>query len=227
MSLFGCSNGATTKNIMTDADIEKNFKMERVANGYSIKEYIGVGENVFIPKKYKGYTINKISKEAFASKEFVEKIDIPSSVEEIGERAFSRCSSLREVVLYDGTKIIGDYAFAGSGLETIKLPSSIENISDGAFSDCRSMKSLTLNEGLKKIGKYAFNYVSISEITIPRSVDSIGEHAFQGITLKKINCKLSRSYVYENKEPFSGLFYSRRNEDWEWITELDERVNFI
>ena len=46
--------------------------------------------------------------------------------------------SLREVVLYDGTKIIGDYAFAGSGLETIKLPSSIENISDGAFSDCRS-----------------------------------------------------------------------------------------
>ena len=50
MSLFGCSNGATTKNIMTDADIEKNFKMERVANGYSIKEYISVGKNVFIPK---------------------------------------------------------------------------------------------------------------------------------------------------------------------------------
>ena len=89
------------------------------------------------------------------------------------------------------------------------------------------VKSLTLNEGLKKIGKYVFNYVSISEITIPRSVDSIGEHAFQGITLKRINCKLSRSYVYENKKSFSGLFYSRRNEDWEWITELDERVNFI
>ena len=206
MSLFGCSNGATTKKIMTDADIEKNFKMERVANGYSIKEYIGVGENVNIPTKYKGYPINRISEGAFMFKKYIEKVNIPNSVEEIQSHAFNQCTNLREVAFGNGIKIIGT----------------------NAFYYCENLKTITLNQGLEKIGAAAFCGTSISEIIIPSSVKSIEGEAFYNCeSLQRINCQFSRSYLNNNKKSFKGLFRFYKDYDDEWHEEIDRRVNFI
>ena len=70
--------------------------------------------------------------------EKLETVTLPSSLEVIGEYAFSGCSSLRgELTLPDSLKRIEQYAFNGcSELESIHFPaaSSLEVIGEYAFS---------------------------------------------------------------------------------------------
>ena len=153
ISFFGCGK-STTRNSskdkkMSDSEIEKNFKMKRIEGGYSIKEYIGESANVYIPRKYKGYTIKKIEEEAFAGMKFLEKVEVASSIEEISSEAFKDCEALKTVTLKEGLKKIGYRAFHNASIETITIPSTVEYVN--GFDGCKNLKTVTLKEGLKKI----------------------------------------------------------------------------
>merc|ERR1712070_26266 len=73
----------------------------------------------------------------------LETVTLPSSLEVIGERAFSECSSLRgELTLPDSLKRIEERAFFEcSKLESIHFPaaSSLEVIGWCAFAECSSL----------------------------------------------------------------------------------------
>ena len=135
------------------------------------------------------------------------------SVDEIDERAFSNCKSLKEVVLNDGLKKIGDAAFARcETLESITLPSTVTDIGDASFCGCNlqsitipssviaigacsfykcsSLKKVVLNDGSKTIATQAFyGCNSLESITIPSSMVEIGECGFDScINLRGIVC---------------------------------------
>lgn len=84
-------------------------------------------------------TLTKIGKYAFTLTG-LQAITIPSSVKEIGERAFEENQFLYEVI-FEGAEdetsqltLIGDYAFAGIGVvERIVIPSSVEIMPDNVF----------------------------------------------------------------------------------------------
>jgi len=109
-----------------------------------------------------------------------QSITLPSTVTDIGCSAFSHCKSLREVVLNEGQKKIGRWAFNECrSLQTITFPSTVTDIGGYSFYECSSLKEVIFNEGLVRIGKGSFNEcTSLESITIPSSVNDIGGAAF-------------------------------------------------
>jgi len=89
----------------------------------------------------------------------LDSIDIPSSVEEIRERAFAN-SNVKNVVFSPDSKLrkIGKEAFQGCALEVIDIPSSVEIIEEAAFENCVQLRSVFLPSDSKrrKISPNAF-----------------------------------------------------------------------
>jgi hypothetical protein len=99
----------------------------------------------------------------------------------IDYRAFSGCSGLKSLTLFEGLVEIGDYAFYECrGLTgELTFPESLVEIGDAAFNDCRSLTSLTLPDGLTEIGDDAFYGCNdLTSLTFPASLTAIGERAF-------------------------------------------------
>ncbi len=65
---------------------------------------------------------------------------VPNGIREIGDLAFSSCSSLTSISLPDSVTSIGDEAFSGCfSLTSISLPDSLTSIGDDAFSNCPNL----------------------------------------------------------------------------------------
>lgn len=114
--------------------------------------------------------------------EDAERVVVPEGIEEIGSSAFRCCSRhLRELVLPDSVKRIGDYAFIGCDmLETVRLPEGMEEIPDNLISSCKSLKRIVLPKNVKKIAAHAFAYcISLEEIVLNEGLETIGDNAFE------------------------------------------------
>ena len=65
----------------------------------------------------------------------------------------------------------------------VVIPDGVKSIGEFAFCFCRSLTSITIPDSVTSLGKYAFsNCTSLTSITIPDSVTSIGEFAFAECT---------------------------------------------
>ncbi len=84
---------------------------------------------------------------------------IPNSVTEIGDSAFSRCTSLTSVAIPDSVTSIRDDAFSGcTSLTSVAIPDSVTSIGGWAFADCTSLTSVTIPNSVTSIESYAFGY---------------------------------------------------------------------
>ena len=105
------------------------------------------------------------------------------NMEELPAWTFSACSNLMYVELPQSLEIIGEGAFGHClSLQTIALPASVNRLHDFAFAGCCAMKVLDfMPEGVETIGRYAFYHnTSASYTVIPRTVSYIDDHAFDG-----------------------------------------------
>ena len=145
---------------------------------------------------------------AFSDCTALTSIEIPASVETIGNTAFIVCSKLATVTFEKGSqlKTIGggysssshfgtysDYygAFSDcSSLTSIEIPASVETIEATAFKRCSKLTTITFEKGslLKTIGGgYYSSYYhgafsdcsSLTSIEIPASVETIEATAFK------------------------------------------------
>lgn len=150
--------------------------------GYSfIDTYTGTEENVEIPETLGGYPVKRLTKCSFQQAKNMVSVQIPASVTEIGEGAFSDLKNLKNVTFAPESKLetIVRTAFSGSGVTTIELPDSLKTIGYGAFMNCHGLKSMTIPSGVETIGESAFiNCRYLETISIPASVTSIGKSVF-------------------------------------------------
>ena len=88
-------------------------------------------------------------------------------------------SSLKTVVITNGSNI-GSFIFSDcSNLTSISLPDSVTSIGDSAFSGCSSLMSIVIPDNVTSIGASAFSGCSsLMSIIIPDNVTSIGASAF-------------------------------------------------
>lgn len=115
----------------------------------------------------------------------IEKINIPSSVEKIGNNAFFRCQNLKNIELKEGIKEIGEYAFCRNiNLKQITIPNTVKTIRAATFKDCTHLKSIRLSPRVKRINSYAFEgCISLDEFIYSHGISSINKKAFFGCNL--------------------------------------------
>ena len=150
--------------------------------------------NVSLPSK-----VTKISNEAFAKCTSLKDISLPNDLESIGDSAFES-SGLTKVTIPDKVKLVDNYAFAVSQVQTIMIGKSVETIGDeaftltpvvnvsvpdnvkylgkGAFSHCTSLTNVILGSGLTEIKSETFTKTALKNISIPKNITKIGVSAF-------------------------------------------------
>lgn len=120
----------------------------------------------------------------------IESVILPDSLKEIQDSAFEYCQNLKHVIFGNGITRIGNRhvkgIFAGcENLKHIDIPSQINIIGEEAFADS-GLESITLHEGLNDIRKNAFvGCKNLEEITLPESISNIEQNALPRI--RRIN----------------------------------------
>ncbi|KAL7545257.1 hypothetical protein ACHAWF_008609 [Thalassiosira exigua] len=111
-------------------------------------------------------------------------------VAEIGDRAFSNCTELRELDLGTVAKI-GASAFRNcDSLSRIDFPPRKREIGDQAFYECIGLVRVELCEGLQLIGEEAFGGSwKLEHVQFPSTVTEIGARAFA-------DCEALRELVF-------------------------------
>jgi len=104
---------------------------------------------------------------------------IPNSVINIGDSAFSNCSSLTSVSISDSVTSIGNGVFAFcKNLASVTIPNSTKSIGESAFDNCTSLNRVIIPDSVTSIGVWAFRGCGLTSVTIGKGVTSIGSEAF-------------------------------------------------
>lgn len=125
-------------------------------------------------------SVTQIGERAFYGCKGLTYVEIPSSVTSISSGMFEKCLSLTSVTIPSSVTVIGEDAFWDCyALQSVNIPSSVITIEKAAFSNCKELVSVTIPLSVTKIASYAFYACSkLPTITIPSSVTEIGESAF-------------------------------------------------
>lgn len=95
-------------------------------------------------------------------------------------------TTLKEVVLPEGLKTIGDSAFAMcKALNKLNMPSTVTTLGRWIL-EGSSLSSFTIPKGVTEIPASCFYGSAITFIEIPSSVNTIGDWAFQDVKLTKV-----------------------------------------
>lgn len=92
----------------------------------------------------------------------IQSVSFPSTLENIGERAFKGCSSLSYAII--PASEIGEAAFSESGVSMINITGAATKIKTDAFSYCSNLSYIQLPSTVESIGKYAFYGCGFSQI---------------------------------------------------------------
>lgn len=172
-------------------------------NGLKNNSYAG---EVNIPSTWKGKPVQTIYEYGFASCPNITGVTIPSSVIDIGQRAFQNssitsvsipgsvqtipdytfynCSKLANIEFHEGTRVIGQYAFSGVAIRELKLVDSLTTVSGYAFSECRQLVRLetATGDGIANctFGNSVF-YKSSSLTEVVNNTESVDSGAISNI----------------------------------------------
>lgn len=203
-----------------DYDSSEDMDMEFYQNSWLTDKTLSQIKQIVIGEK-----ISRIGDSIFAGCNNLEEISFPTTLTQIGDRAFEFCSSLKEFDIPEGVESLGDSSLYGcSSIEKISFPSTlkeipcfsngfeglpklksvvlaegIEKIADGAFCHHKNLKTIILPSTLKEIGEYSFDYSGFVEITLPSNLRKVTRRAFEGDTnLKYVNLEDGVTIIEED-----------------------------
>ncbi|MBR6292791.1 MAG: leucine-rich repeat domain-containing protein [Bacteroidales bacterium] len=136
--------------------------------------YLGAGGDVVIPS-----SVDTIGEQAFSACSSLTSVTIGNSVTSIGFNAFNSCSNLTSVTISNSVTSIGGWAFGHcDSLVNINIPNSVTYIGDHAFYDCRSLTSITIPEGVTELIGTFDECMALSSVVLPNSITTIGDNTF-------------------------------------------------
>lgn len=226
-----------------------DYTIVQKTDGYYISHFNGFEEpEMTIPSLIDGKRIIGVAEDAFRGCVSVEKINLSDGIEIIENRAFAKCSALRQVCFPQTLRIIGsdqakkfgDGAFACTGLEELIIPDSVVFIGPSSFEFCRKLSRVQLPRYLKEISVELFSRCeTLSEVVFPQNLKVIRTDAFKDCRMLEAvhipigtetidvgafhGCWLDAIYVPPSVkhigEHDSSLFHSYRAFDSEWSKE--------
>jgi len=179
--------------------VYNGFEYKVNENGtITITDYTGDAVHVEIPSEINGKKVTEIGNDAFADCVTMETVNIPASINKIGERAFSWCENLKEVVVPKSVKSLGREVFADcSRLETAVILGGVKEIPPQAFITCGNLKTVAFGTGVEVIGKSSFaSCTSLENIIFSNTVKVIESSAFYWIgSIKEVFLPISIEYI--------------------------------
>ena len=166
---------------------------ESTSGEFEIKEGVKViADNAFEDSAISSVeipdSVEYIGNGAFEYCTSLESVTIPDSVKYLGESAFEYCSNLKDVKIGKGITKIKKDTFYCVNIESIIIPEGVTEIEESAFCGCFELNNVSLPDSLEIIGKDAFNVCnSLNSIIIPDNVKKVGENAFTSTTKIIVN----------------------------------------
>ena len=128
-----------------------------------------------------------IGEDAFFHSPLANGVQVPASVEFIGERAFSQEQSIslasgnRHYTLENGLLLNSDKTLllaAFGQLKECRIPPTVMRICNSAFYGMETLKTIFIPSSVQEIGSSAFANTGLETVTLPLSVEYMGESAF-------------------------------------------------
>ena len=132
--------------------------------------------------------VETIGQDAFVQCGVLKSYPWSNCLKSIGNTAFSQCD-LSSVDLPDTVETIGNAAFShNANLTRATLPENknFTAIPDTLFCSCGMLEAVEVPDSVTRIGADAFNGCSSAVITLPENISTIGNYAFANV--KKIIC---------------------------------------
>ena len=125
-------------------------------------------------------SVKTMGSRAFAECHYMEKAVLHEGLTELGVQAFWMCKKLNSLNIPKSVNVIGDLCFNGcEALTTVTIPDGVTKIGDSMFSGCSSLTSVDIPDSVTSIDEWAFyNCENLKNITIPESVAKFGRNAF-------------------------------------------------
>jgi len=138
------------------------------------------------------------------AKEFITKVTIPEGITTIKKWGFCGCTGIESINLPNSLETIGEEAFFNcSSLTTVTIPKNVKRIDYGTFIGCSGLKKAILSEGVTEIsGDMFYKCTSLNSISIPNTVTSIGDKAFYGCN------NLEEIYIPDSVESLGSSAFS-------------------
>ena len=158
------------------------------------------------------YVVERIAERAFVGGKNITSVLLNEKIKYIGSDAFAGCINLKKIDLPSSLQTLGDKCFWGSGISELYIPASVNSIGKGIINNCNGLEKVVVDsnnekydsrdncnciietstnyllDGCKKsiipssitiIEDDAFFYCEeLESIVIPSSVISIGENCF-------------------------------------------------
>ena len=113
------------------------------------------------------YTVVAIGNNAFRKCKSLKEITLPNTIRTIDNKAFYYCDSLTHVDIPNSvTTIAGEAFWICQSLEEAIIPNSVTTIGFDAFRNCTAMRRVVIGENVTSIGTTCFMYnPNITEVT--------------------------------------------------------------
>lgn len=158
-------------------------------------------------------TLETIGDESFRGCTSLELMEIPEGTIRIGESAFRDCTSMESLVVKNNCIKIGERAFENcSALKSVSLPDGLTEIYGGVFNSCKVLEHIDLPKKLTILGENAFaDCAELVQVDVPESVTKIDDLVFNGcIKLEKIELheglKKIGKSAFKNCSVLSSIF---------------------
>lgn len=150
---------------VTDLNIDRNYTYDNMPLSDKVKR-VTFGNHV-----------TTIDESAFQGCTLEQAITFPSSMKEIGYRAF-QSSTVPAITLNEGLETIAQDAFNGCTATFTGVPSTVTSIGQSAFSGCTGLTgALVIPAGVTELSRSTFSGTGITSVTIPGTVSTISQYA--------------------------------------------------
>ncbi len=160
---LGITVNASEISSSTVSSSEADFEYEINEFGEAVITYYnGKDSEIIIPDSIDGYKVTGIASRTFKGNLYIECVEIPYTIDEIGEGAFEYCENLYSVRINDEShlRIIEPRTFENcKQLSEVVLPESLESIREMAFDECYSLEYIVIPQQVSEIADDAFSYM--------------------------------------------------------------------